>query len=101
MLVGVFLLTFYVGIATASPTTDEGCAAIKGKCQNVTFARCTGANKYYELLCTGTNMGCCARKTTKEKDCRAQGGSCEYHCVGSKPHANICEGHMSCCIAFN
>ncbi|CAC5413617.1 unnamed protein product [Mytilus coruscus] len=97
----IFLLTFYVCITTAIPTTDEGCAAIKGRCQNVRTAPCVGGNKFYELLCVGTDQFCCARETAKEKDCRAQGGSCEYNCVGSKPHSNICEGHMSCCIAFN
>ncbi|OPL33356.1 uncharacterized protein [Mytilus edulis] len=99
--VGVCLLTFYVCSTTATPTTDEGCAAIKGKCQNVLTAPCTGGNKFYELLCAGVDQFCCARETAKEKDCRAQGGACEYNCVGSLPHPNICEGHMSCCIAFN
>ncbi|XP_063420044.1 uncharacterized protein LOC134705209 [Mytilus trossulus] len=100
VLVGVFLLTFYVCIAKLTiPITDEGCAAIKGRCQNVRTTPCTGGNKFYELLCAGTDQLCCARKT-EEKDCQAKGGSCDYHCQGSKPFANICEGHMSCCIAF-
>ena len=51
--------------------TDEACIAIGGTCQNFVSHQCnTGGRKYYERLCRGRSIKCCAKKTSKQYICK-------------------------------